>query len=415
MQYFKSPRFSTVVLITIFACVFVFLDNFALASAMNCSDLFTEKKSEKYHELVKLIDPKKTLGLGIKAIGLYKTDSNPYPLIKLQIQIESADWDKPDVAGNYFWPQNLLKSKAANFGFVYGQLANPTLQAAENKSSLGYTTFPTVEYANSAIELFNQKNPHSKNWIPFKLQSASGIVTPARYLKYLEDGLIPVAMDSGRTFIHDMNYHYLSLIVLKPAISVSNQNRAKLGLNFLEFVQETYPKERFERYLGMKLISVITAHIDQTGNFIPFIASLKADETPHSDQMFFAKILIKAIRSGSDQDFFKELAVVVPLVVPKWSGFYSKNNLLSRSEIDSIQEDFPFDHTNNLGSMQVYTRATMEKLVSQYFANSHSFRFQLPKVNKTMQEVLDILNLVAEGKQINQDQISTFKNLSIVD
>ena len=333
----------------------------------------------------------------------------------MQIILESAYWEKPDIAGNYFWPKYLLKSKAQTFGFVYTQFANTTLHSAEAKPSLGYTTFPTVEYANWAIESFNKESNNTKNWIPLKLRATTGIVTPLHYLNYLSDGVIPVAIDLGRTFAHDINYHYLSLIVLKPEINLSIQNRAKLGINFFKSAQLNHPKKRFVDYLALKLISIVSAYIDQTGNFIPFLSGLKADVIPTSDQIFYSKVIIKAIQSENDQVFFKTSAALVSLNVSKWSDFYWKKNLLSKAEIDAVEKNFPYDHTNQLYPVQVYAKAVLENLIDQYFANSPNVKLQLPDVKNAMEEVLKVLNLVAKGEPINQDQINAFKNLSVAD
>ncbi len=312
---------------------------FSYSSAARSSSLCMEFYTSSVDYLDILTPPNDGVGIKAEKIRLSKIsgrgliDVNRVITWNLLPQQEVAD-----IPGDPRWGLTVLGNQANLFGFF-----------AEKKPGFTKMTIPTLEHGNWAIDHFNQKlepNKASDQSLPLRLIATKGIESDRIFLKYFVDGFIPVGTGVGRTYLHDINFHFLASIILKPEIIRSMQRRIQLILNFESFYRQLHPEDKLMSHYLEKIIMVTAARLDLLGNVVR-VAKTVEEKDPEAGS--FAKSLLETINTDNDQKFIKEIFYFSTKMITSFDEYaFIENGFISTEKLVKIKNDFKYHNETDL-------------------------------------------------------------------
>lgn len=132
-----------------------------------------------------------------------------------------------------WFPSTVGATVAAHLGFF--QVSQSTMLA------------PTADYANRAIEKFNQKlDPEYRIEMRFR-ETGEEPLEGAEYLRDFRNNILPIAK-LGVYAVHDHSYHFISVLYPKRVLDIA-RTRIDLTLAFRKWVDRLDAKNIYERNL----------------------------------------------------------------------------------------------------------------------------------------------------------------------
>ncbi len=237
-------------------------------------------------------------GSGVESIGHTMSKESSHPLIWLKKVIGwGVSWQGADPSGSSLTGSVVLGVLAEKFGFIN--------QVQKDHSVI--VSVPTPEHANWAIEDFNtmlKEMGKPDAAIMLRLVRVTGIQSTREFLVNFLDNKIPVATDVSRTFLHDMNYHYLAAILYRPHFVKSWQRRTKIMMDLVKEAEALYANEPIAMKNLEIVLEKIAGRIDRTGNVSHMMAKAKAGDP---DSLAMVPLLVKDLKSDSDREFVQDV------------------------------------------------------------------------------------------------------------
>ena len=375
------------------ALTIIFGTEQVFSQTLSCSKLFetdldqvTNTNYSQYENLLKLINPEVTDGLGMKALGLKKSTTSHHAVIDVQVYHHIVSWDRPDLAGDSRWATSLLKRQAEYFGF-----------SLQIKGEAPAVTIPTVEKANWAITNYNSAKP-KKERIPFRLDTDNGIVSHKQYLEKISQGSMPVALDAGRTFIHDIQYHLVSILITKPVVFNRMILRAQTMLRLIQTAKQKHSDDKLLNDLLDDASFYVTGAFDQTGNLVPMLHEYKANS---NEFHIYANAVNKAIGYKTDLDFFNAIINKVVNSSPKYSSQYIDRNLLTKESFEAATKDYDYDMDRQLFPAQLY----VEKKLKDFFLTELG-QTKASTEDREFSKAMSTLEKLSKRQDLDQNEIS---------
>ena len=285
------------------------------------------------------------MGSGVREINQTRSVESGASLIWLQkVSDWTAAWDTADISGDSRWGYRFLGAKASMFGFQRRVVSHEE-----------HYSVPTIAHGNWAIEHFNISHPD--NAIPLRLKSVTQLSSTKDFLSDFTDGLIPVGTSIARTYLHDMNYHYIVAILVRPKLIESWKRRAKLVLDVVDAVSDQFQTSPVIIQNLPHILAQMAARVDQTGNLIPLLQHASNHDT---DAKIFAQLLAKQITSGSDRDFITEIVDAAAQYMPTLY-YYSFRGEITKDENMKIRKSY--EYTNN--PERVYFRDVVAQVLNE--------------------------------------------------
>ncbi len=299
------------------------------------------------------------MGVGVREVDRTRSRWSDAPLIWLEkVSDWSAGWDTPDISADSQWGVGLLGPRAAAFGFEGSRHGEQVR-----------LSMPSPAHANWAIDRFNARTvaAQPERAIPLKLTPVAGIQSAAEFLEGYTQGIIPVALDAPRTYLHDINYHLIAAVAMRPEAIQSWQRRTRLVLDFVADATAKRPDDPMVRECLPKVLEIMSSRVDQTGNWVGLMAAAR---TGDDTAPVFAQQLRDQLASADDATFVRSLIEAAAAFVPAVTYFeYQKK--LSKKDAEQIRADYPAQEREPgtwTDSSKVYVEATLGAHLQEFLA-----------------------------------------------
>lgn len=241
------------------------------------------------------------LGSTVQEVARHPSVLSQHDIVWLESH-ENASWNPTwsshDLAGDVRWGQKLLDSRAMVYGFMM-----------RHEGKAEQYSVPDVDHQNWSLDKYDSENP-------FRIVKTNGGKTAREVLEGFAKGQIFADVTRSRAYLHHVNYHFISLLLLKHEVLQSMQRRAQLILKFGAFTAERASKkgEKDDLVALDMFYEEAASRLDLIANIVPLLGAIQDGKIEEARRI--AGLVRTDVSSLSDAVYIFSLAQTVAQEAP---------------------------------------------------------------------------------------------------
>lgn len=241
------------------------------------------------------------LGSSVQEVARHPSILSQHDVVWLESH-ENANWNpmwsSHDLAGDSRWGHKLLDGRAMVYGFMMRH---------EGKGE--QYSIPDVDHQNWALDKYDPENP-------FRIVKTNGGKTAREVLEGFANGEIFADVTRSRAYLHHVNYHFVSLLLLKHEVLESMKRRAQLILKFGAFTAERASKRgELDDLEALNMFyEEAASRLDLIAKIVPLLGALQDGKIEEARKI--AGLLRTDVSSLSDSVYIFSLAQTVAQEAP---------------------------------------------------------------------------------------------------